>query len=87
VPIALDPEKLQRGTHPLRVIARLKPGVELAQAQEELNVTAENLARLYPEDNRDTGIVAIPLKEHLTSNVKVTLEMLLGAVGSTKTRS
>ena len=38
VPIALDPQKLQRGTHPLRVIARLKPGVELAQAQAELDV-------------------------------------------------
>jgi putative ABC transport system permease protein len=81
VPIALDPEKLQRGTHPLRVIARLKPGVELAQAQEELNVTAAILARLYPEDNRDRGIVAVPLKEQLTSNVKVALETLLGAVG------
>src|SRR6266446_4243518 len=45
VPIALDPEKLKRGTHPLRVIARLKPGVQLEQAQAELNVTAAALAQ------------------------------------------
>ena len=38
VPLALDPQKLQRGAHLLRVIARLKPGVELAQAQAELDV-------------------------------------------------
>jgi predicted permease len=80
-PIALDPRKLQRGTHPLRVIARLKPGVELAQAQAELDVTAANLARLYPDDNRDKGIAAVPLAEQVTASVRVALEMLLGAVG------
>src|SRR5262249_8865854 len=49
VPLALNLEKLQRGTHPLRVFARLKSGVELAQAQADLNVVAANLERLYPE--------------------------------------
>jgi len=81
VPIALDPQKLQRGTHPLRVIAKLKPGVSLANAQAELNVTADNLARLYPDDNRDKGITAIPLTEQVTANVRVALQTLLGAVG------
>jgi putative ABC transport system permease protein len=81
VPIALDPQKLQRGTHPLRVIARLKPGVELAQAQAELDVTAANMARLYPEDNRDKGIAAVPLTEQVTASVRVALKTLLGAVG------
>jgi predicted permease len=81
VPIALDPQKLQRGTHPLRVIARLKPGVELAQAQAELDVMAANLAQLYPEDNKDKGIAAVPLAEQVTGSVRVALETLLGAVG------
>jgi putative ABC transport system permease protein len=81
VPIALDPEKLQRGTHPLRVIARLKPGVSLGQAQAELKLTAANLARLYPENNRDKGIAAVPLAEQVTANVRVALQTLLGAVG------
>jgi putative ABC transport system permease protein len=81
VPIALDPQKLQRGTHPLRVIARLKPGVALTQAQAELNVTAASLARQYPADNRDKGIVAVPLAEQVTATVRVALETLLAAVG------
>jgi predicted permease len=81
VPIALDLQKLQRGTHPLRVIARLKPGVLLAEAQAELDVTAGNMARLYPENNRDKGITAVPLAEHVTAGVRVALETLLVAVG------
>jgi putative ABC transport system permease protein len=80
-PIALNAEKLQRGTHPLRVIARLKPGVPLAQAQAELNVIATHLAHQYPADNRDKGIAAVPLKEQATGTVRVALQMLLIAVG------
>jgi predicted permease len=81
VPLALDLERLQRGTHPLRVIARLAPDVTLAQAQAELDVIAANMARLYPGDNRDKGIAAVSLPERVTATVRAPLEMLLGAVG------
>src|ERR1051325_10033276 len=40
VPITLDPQKLHRNSHTLHVIARLKSGIKLAQAQAELNVIA-----------------------------------------------
>jgi putative ABC transport system permease protein len=81
VPMALDPQKLQRGAHMLCVIARLKPGVELAEAQAELNVMGTNLAQQYPKYNKDTGIVAVPLADQVTGSVRVALETLLGAVG------
>ena len=81
VPIALDLERLQRGTHPLRVIARLNPGVTLAIAQAELDVIGADLARAYPANNRDAGVAAVPLKEQLTADVRKPLEMLLGTVG------
>jgi putative ABC transport system permease protein len=81
VPLALDLEKLKRGTHPLRVIARLKPGVNLPQAQAELNVLGANLARTYRMDNKDRGIAAVPIAEQVTANVRVALEALLSAVG------
>ena len=81
VPMALDPQRLQRGTHMLRVIARLKPGVKLAQAQAELDVLAANLAQLYPKNNKDKGIAAVPLADQVTGSVRVALETLLGAVG------
>jgi len=81
VPIAFNTERLKRGTHPLRVIARLKPGVPLSEAQAELNVMATHLANQYPADNRDKGIGAVPLKEQATGAVRVALQMLLIAVG------
>ena len=81
VPLALDLEKLQRNTHPLRVFARLKPDVPLAQAQADLNVVAANLARRYPETNKGSGITAVPLIQQVTTNVRMALGTLLGAVG------
>src|SRR5215510_5535140 len=81
VPLALNPQELQRGAHILHVIGRLKPGVKLAQAQAELNVIAANLAEQYPENNKDIGIAAVPLTDQVTASVRVALETLLGAVG------
>jgi len=81
VPLALDPQRLQRGAHMLHVIARLKPAVKLAQAQAELDVIAANLAQQYPKNNKDIGIAAVPLADQLTGSVRGALETLLGAVG------
>ena len=81
VPMALDPQRLQRNAHMLHVIARLKPDVKLAQAQAELDVIGANLAQQYPEQNKDKGIVAVPLADQVTGSVRVALETLLGAVG------
>ena len=62
-PLALPspPEAWQRGTHPLCVFARLKPGVSLQEAQADLNHVATNLQRLYPGDDKERGITADPL--------------------------
>ena len=81
VPMALDLQRLQRNAHMLLVIARLKPEVKLAQAQAELDVLAANLAQHYPEHNKETGIVAVPLADQVTGSVRMALEALLGAVG------
>jgi putative ABC transport system permease protein len=81
VPMALDPQRLQRGSHVLQVIAPLAPDITLAQAQAELDVIAANMARLYPGNNRDIGIAAVSLPERITATVRAPLEMLLGAVG------
>jgi len=74
------PEAWLRGTHPLNVFGRLKPGVPLQQAQADLDRIAANLRHLYPDDNKDKGIVAIPMEEHAVANVRTALFTLLAAV-------
>lgn len=70
----------QRGTHPLSVFARLKPGVSLKQAQADLDHVASNLQRLYPNNDKERGITAVPLQQHVVANVQAALITLLGAV-------
>jgi putative ABC transport system permease protein len=70
-----------RGYRGWRALARLKPGVSLAQAQAELDVIANNLATQYPEVNRDLSITVVSLLDSLVSNIRLTLLVLLGAVG------
>ncbi len=82
-PLALPspPEPWQRGTHPLGVFARLKPGITVKQAQADLDRVAVNLQRLYPDADMGRGIAATPLKQHVVANVRTALFALLTAVG------
>jgi putative ABC transport system permease protein len=82
-PLALPspPEPWQRGTHPLCVFARLKPGVPIEQAQADLNRIAGNLQRLYPADDKQAGIAAVPMSQHVVANVRAAMFTLLAAVG------
>src|SRR5262249_1443351 len=75
------PQRLQRNSHTLRVIARLAPELTLAQAQAELDVIAANMARLYPGNDRDTGIAAVSLAERVTAGGRAPLGGLPGAGG------
>ncbi len=83
IPLALPspPEPWQRGTHPLCVFARLKSGASLQQAQADLNLIAANLQRLYPTDDKERGITAVPLGQYVIANVRTALFTLLAAVG------
>jgi putative ABC transport system permease protein len=81
VPLGLKFEKLQRGTHPLRVFARLRPGVSFDQAQAELAVISSHLERAYPESNKNRTTEAVPLAEQVTGNSRRPLFTVLAAVG------
>jgi predicted permease len=75
-----QPSLPNRKAHPgIQVIARLAPGVQLAQAQAELTVIGHRLAEQYPESNAGRTFVAEPLRADV-SDVRSTLWLLLGAV-------
>jgi predicted permease len=76
-----DKEKAVRGEHHSVVIARLKPGIDLKQAQAEMNTISSRLEQRYPEDDKGWGALVVPLHEDMVSDVKPALLVLLGAVG------
>jgi putative ABC transport system permease protein len=81
IPYVFSPQAAQqRGMHFLRAFARLKPGVSVEQAQVELNAIAQRLKPLYPASKKDWGVTVVPLHEEITSQIKPTLLLLLGAV-------
>jgi predicted permease len=74
-------ELRNRDSHPgINVIARLKPGVTLANAQAEIAAIAGRLALEYPKTNAGHGARAVAMKEDLVGSIRPTLLLLLGAV-------
>ncbi len=76
-----DQEKAVRGEHHSVVVARLKPGVDLKQAQAEMNTISSRLEQQYPEDDKGWGAIVVPLHDDMVSDVRPALLVLLGAVG------
>jgi predicted permease len=62
-------------------IARMRPGVTLAQARADMDSVARALAAEYPDANKGTGIFVNPLQDDIIGDIGPTLFMLLGAVG------
>jgi len=82
VPAAYTPEQLaDHDNHYLSVIGRLKPGVQLTEAQSELNVIAQRLQLQFPMDDKERGLRATPLATILLGDERLMLRMLLAAVG------
>jgi putative ABC transport system permease protein len=71
----------QRGNHPgLYGVARLKPGVTIAQAKADMDNIAANLEKQYPDSNSGNGIKVQPMLEVFVSDVRPTLWVLFAAV-------
>ncbi|MGH9709571.1 MAG: ABC transporter permease, partial [Candidatus Acidiferrales bacterium] len=64
----------------MTVVARLKPGVTLPQAQTQMNTIATRLAREFPDFNKDWGINVVSLREQLSGDLRPALLILFGAV-------
>lgn len=84
VPMAFEPDETAgdaRGLHYVHVIARLRAGVTVAQAEAEMKVLASQLATQYPDSNKGWGILLMRLQDSAVRDVRAVLYTLLGAVG------
>lgn len=73
-----------RDARALAVLARLKPGATLTEAQTDLNTIGNRLALSYPRSYPPAAGLAMkitPLQQELTHAARPTLLMLLGASG------
>lgn len=75
------PQTAQRGNHSFAAVARLRDGVTLRQANEDLKSISLSLSREYPNSNAHNGIVAITELDALVGNIRTPLVVLLAAVG------
>lgn len=72
---------LPRDQHYLGVVARLKPGVPLAQAEDELGGVADALGEEFPATNRGWRVQLATLSDETVGDTAAVLWVLLGAVG------
>jgi putative ABC transport system permease protein len=87
-PLALDADVFSPHSprwNILTVIARLKPGVEIARAQSDLQLVTQQMDREYPPQaapfRAHERVEVIPLHDLLVQNVRSLLLILLGVVG------
>ncbi len=81
VPLIFDPASLNRSNHSLAVVARLKAGNSLEQAQAEMDTISADLEQEHPKHNTNVGVGLVPVSEIVVGRVRPTLLLLLGAVG------
>ena len=77
VPIAFTPEQwARRQTHFLTVVARLKPGVTVQQAQKDMERVAVDLQKRYPDSNAKLGAVVVPIQKEYAGDARSGLLVL-----------
>jgi putative ABC transport system permease protein len=71
----------RRSSYSLRTIARLRPGITAAAAENEMRAIGVRLEQQYPDEGFRLGARLIPLQEEVTWGSRTPLLVLLGAVG------
>ena len=65
----------------IMTVARLKPGVSVQQAQQDMGRVAAELTAKFPDFNTGWTARVVPVREQLTGDVRPALFVMLGAVG------
>ena len=87
VPVQIDPARPGgRGSHYLSLLALLKPGIGVAQAQSEMTRYAKQYADTHgpgthPFDPKNHPLVIAGFQEEIVKSVRRAMLVLLGAVG------
>jgi putative ABC transport system permease protein len=70
----------ERGARGFPVLAKLKPGVEIRQAQSEMDTIASALERAYPITNEKRGVEIATLSAETFGDVRPALLVIMAAV-------
>ncbi len=70
-----------RGSRWLTVVGRLRPGVTIKQAQAEMDIVADRLAREHPDVNQGRGVTVSSLRQDALGRFRPALMLLQAAVG------
>ncbi|HKG78493.1 MAG TPA: ABC transporter permease [Pyrinomonadaceae bacterium] len=82
VPLSFRPEQIAHDSNSMLVMARLKDGVSIEQAQAEMNGIAAQLESEYSQSNANRAVSVEPLHlNFVTDSTRRNLWLLLGAVG------
>src|SRR5262249_20128634 len=78
---SFEPETASRSGHNHLVIARLKDGVTLEQAQAQMTSIGSRLSEKYPDSNEGKNVAVTRVRDEMVSNFRLTLWVMLAAVG------
>jgi putative ABC transport system permease protein len=82
-PLAFTPQERTRNYHWMICWARLKPGVTLEQAREQMNGIGARIAHDYPESNKGWGVTVDRYQDRFVGpDLRRSLLVLLAAVGA-----
>ncbi|MGE3277333.1 MAG: ABC transporter permease [Vicinamibacterales bacterium] len=80
-PLSLVSRESSRAVGIVRAIGRVRAGVDVRQAQAELDTIAGAIAQAHPDTRAGWGVQVTPLHDEQVRNMRPTLLALWGAVG------
>jgi putative ABC transport system permease protein len=82
VPLTIDRARENRGNHVVRVVGRLRPGVSMDRARDEMRRIAAAMEQEFPATNKDWGVrLETVYDSMLDGRVRSSLLVLFAAVG------
>jgi predicted permease len=83
LPFAFAPVNMTRNFHWLYAIARLKAGVTLKQARDQMDTIGAGISAQYPDSNKGIGVAVNPYIDQVVQpELRRSLWVLLAAVGA-----